>query len=225
VVSWRDEKVGRASAGLLNAVLSCPAWQESGFARDNSFVPSRNPWKTLTSRTAYENAWLRVREDQVLRPDGNPGIYGVVEIRPSVGILVLNDRNEVALVGQWRYTLNRYTWEIVRGGSSEGETDMLAVAKREVREEIGYEASEWLQTGSVDVCNGVTTDVQHLFTARNLVFVGTEQDPFEEIVTQWKPFDEAVEMVLSGAITEVCSVAAILRHSCAHSKLGKTWQN
>ena len=102
---------------------------------------------------------------------------------------------------------------------------MLAVAKREVREEIGYDASEWLHIGSVDVCNGVTTDVQHLFTARELVFVGTEQDPFEEIVTQWKPFEEAVEMVLSGSITEVCSVAAILRHSHTHSKLGKTWQN
>jgi 8-oxo-dGTP pyrophosphatase MutT (NUDIX family) len=186
---------------------------------------SRNPWKTLSSRTAYQNAWLRVREDEVLRPDGSPGIYGVVEIRPSIGVLALNDRNEVALAGQWRYTLGRYTWEIVRGGSSEGETDMLAVAQRELREEIGYTAATWESTGSVDVCNGVTTDVQHLFTAQDLVFVGTHQDPVEEIVTEWRPFEEAVEMVLTGAITEVCSVAAILRYSHTHSTLGKTWQN
>lgn len=187
-------------------------------------MPPRNPWKTLTSRTAYQNAWLRVREDEVLRPDGNPGIYGVVEIRPSVGILAFNPANELALVGQWRYTLNRYTWEIVRGGSSEGETDMLAAAQRELREEIGYNASVWTPTGTVDVCNGVTTDVQHLFTAHDLTFVGTEQDPVEEIVTQWQPFEKAVEMVLTGVITEVCSVAAILRHH-THSKLGTTWQN
>ncbi len=176
----------------------------------------RNPWKTLASRTAYENAWLRVREDQVLRPDGNPGIYGVVEIRPSIGVAAFNERNEVALVGQWRYTLDRYTWEIVRGGSSEGENDMLEVARRELREETGFEAKDWAPMGSVDVCNGVTTDVQHLFTARELTFVGTHQDPVEEIATVWKPFEEAVEMVLNGEITEVCSVAAILRHRLTH---------
>jgi 8-oxo-dGTP pyrophosphatase MutT (NUDIX family) len=175
-------------------------------------VDVRNPWKTLKSRTAYENAWLRVREDEVLRPDGKPGIYGVVEIRPSVGVLALNEQNEAALVGQWRYTLNRYTWEIIRGGSSEGETDMLAVAQRELKEETGYEAAVWQPMGSVDVCNGVTTDVQHLFIARELQFVGAHQDEVEEIETIWRPFEEAVAMVMRGEITEVCSVALILRH-------------
>ncbi len=176
-------------------------------------MSARNPWKTLTSRTAYENAWLRVREDEVLRPDGNPGIYGVVEIRPSIGVLAFNEQGEVALVGQWRYTLNRYTWEIVRGGSSEGETDMLAVARRELREETGFDADHWESMGAVDVCNGVTTDVQHLFIARNLTFLGTHQDPVEEIATQWRPFEDVVSMVLGGEITEVCSIAAILWHS------------
>jgi 8-oxo-dGTP pyrophosphatase MutT (NUDIX family) len=171
-----------------------------------------NPWKTLKSTTAYQNAWIRVREDEVLRPDGKPGNYGVVEIRPSIGVLALNHNHEVALVGQWRYTLNRYTWEIVRGGSSEGETDMLAAARRELREETGYEAGAWEAMGSVDVCNGVTTDVQHLFVARDLRFVGMEQEGVEEIETVWRPFDETVGMVLKGEITEVCSVALILRY-------------
>jgi 8-oxo-dGTP pyrophosphatase MutT (NUDIX family) len=192
-------------------------------------VNPRNPWKTLSSRTAYENAWLRVREDEVLRPDGNPGIYGVVEIRPSVGVVALNERNEVALVGQWRYTLNRYTWEIVRGGSSEGETDLLAVARRELREETGFDAATWETIGSVDVCNGVTTDVQHLFIASGLQFVGTHQDPVEEIATEWHPFEQAVEMALNGEITEVCSVAAILRHSTIEkhgkTRISRTWNH
>jgi 8-oxo-dGTP pyrophosphatase MutT (NUDIX family) len=160
---------------------------------------------------AYENAWLRVREDDVLRPDGQPGIYGVVEIRPSVGVLAFNAAGEMALVGQWRYTLDRYSWEIVRGGSSEGETDMLSVARRELREETGFEAESWESIGGVDVCNGVTTDVQHLFIAKDLTFVGVEQDPVEEIVTEWHPFERAVQMALRGEITEVCSVAGILR--------------
>ena len=173
----------------------------------------RNPWKTLRSRVAYENAWLRVREDEVLRPDGQPGIYGVVEIRPSVGVLAFNDKGEIAIVGQWRYALGRYTYEIVRGGSAKGETDMLSVARRELREETGFEAKRWEELGSVDVCNGVTTDVQHLFVARELSFIGVDQDPVEEIVTAWRPFEQAIEMAISGEITEVCSVAAILKCS------------
>ncbi|HEY3837707.1 MAG TPA: NUDIX hydrolase [Bryobacteraceae bacterium] len=173
----------------------------------------RNPWTTLDSRIAYSNNWMRLREDHVLRPDGQPGLYGVVEIRPSVGVLVLNDRDEIALVGQWRYPTERYGWEIVRGGSSEGETDMLDVARRELREETGYDADRWSSLGPVDVNNGITTDVQHLFVARGLTFQGTELEPVEEIETRWLPFAEAVRMALEGGITEVCSVAAILRYA------------
>jgi 8-oxo-dGTP pyrophosphatase MutT (NUDIX family) len=174
-------------------------------------VTPRNPWTTLDSRIVYSNAWVRLREDRVLRPDGGNGIYGVVEIRPSVGVLAFNDRQEVGLVGQWRYPTQRYGWEIVRGGSSEGESDMLEAARRELREETGYNAADWSPMGSVDVNNGITTDVQHLFLARNLSFHGLHLDPVEEIETRWVPLAEAVHMALDGGITEVCSVAAILR--------------
>ena len=176
-------------------------------------MPPRNPWTTLKSRIAYHNPWLSVREDEVLRPDGKPGLYGVVEIRPSVGILALNERNQVAIVGQWRYPIGRYSWEIVRGGSSEGESDMEAVARRELREETGYDAAQWSRLGPVDVCNGVTSDVQHLFVARELTFAGVQQDHEEEIVTRWLPFEEVVRMTVHGEITEVCSVAAVLRYA------------
>jgi 8-oxo-dGTP pyrophosphatase MutT (NUDIX family) len=168
-----------------------------------------NPWKTLASRIAYQNPWIQVREDQVLRPDGSPGIYGVVEIPASVGIVALNENDEIALVGQWRYTLNRYSWEIPRGGS-EGHADLLDVAKRELAEEAGVKASKWHFLTKVDVCNGVTDDVQHLYLATGINNATGHQDPSEEIVVDWKPFAQAVEMVLSGVITEVCSVAAIL---------------
>jgi 8-oxo-dGTP pyrophosphatase MutT (NUDIX family) len=169
-----------------------------------------NPWKTLSSRKVYENQWIRVREDEVVRPDGRPGVYGVIEIPASVGVVALNEAGEIALVGQWRYPLARYTWEIPRGGS-QGDPDLLAVAQRELAEEAGVEASEWRRIGSVDVNNGVTTDVQHLFLARGVKAVSAHQDPFEQIAVLWRPFSRAVEMVINGEISEVCSVAAILK--------------
>jgi 8-oxo-dGTP pyrophosphatase MutT (NUDIX family) len=181
------------------------------FARKQHNGVAENPWKTTSSRVAYENAWIRVREDQVLRPDGGAGIYGVVEIRPSVGVVAVNEDDKVALVGQWRYSVNRYSWEIPRGGSHPGETNMLCVAKRELAEEAGLIAEEWQALGSVDVCNGVADDVQSLYLATGLTPTATRFDPEEDIVTEWRPFDEAVGMVMDGRITEVCSVAAILK--------------
>jgi 8-oxo-dGTP pyrophosphatase MutT (NUDIX family) len=179
----------------------------------------QNPWKTLTSRTAYENAWLRVREDQVIRPDGKPGIYGVVEIRPSVGVIALNERDEIVLVGQWRYTMNRYSWEIPRGGSRADEKDMLLAAQRELAEEAGVLAARWEMQGILDVGNGVLDDVQTIFLATQLTATNTNFDPEEDISIVWKPFDEVVKMAMDGTITEVCSIAAILR--VAMMRLGK----
>ena len=177
-----------------------------------------NPWKTLSTRIAYQNHWIRVREDQVIRPDGKPGIYGVVEIRPSVGIVALNERDEVVLVGQTRYSVNRYSWEVPRGGSHPGETDMLAVAKRELAEEAGVIAAKWTPLGPVDVCNGVADDVQSLFLATELATTDVQHDPEEDITVQWHPFGEAIAMAIDGRITEVCSVAAILKVAWMQSR-------
>ncbi len=172
---------------------------------------SVNPWKTLRSRVPYENAWMRLREDAVIRPDGKEGIYSVVEIRPSVGVVAVNDLQEVVLVGQWRYPLGRYTWEIPRGGSMPGESDLLEVAQRELREETGVVARTWLRLGPVDVNNGITNDVEHLFLATGVEHGEADPDPVEEIEVRWMPFPTAVRMALDGELTEVCSVAAILR--------------
>jgi 8-oxo-dGTP pyrophosphatase MutT (NUDIX family) len=179
----------------------------------------KSPWRTLSSRIAYQNPWIRVREDQVLRPDGTPGLYGVVEIRPSVGVVALNEQDEIVLVGQWRYPHDHYSWEIPRGGSHHAEDDMLAVAKRELAEEAGVVAREWEHIGAVDCCNGVVNDVQTLYIARGLKLVETNPDPEEEIAVSWRPFSEAVEMSLDGRITEVSSIAAILMAARRLNKL------
>jgi 8-oxo-dGTP pyrophosphatase MutT (NUDIX family) len=170
-----------------------------------------NPWRQLSSRIAYENPWIRIREDQVIRPDGKQGIYGVIEIRPSVGVVAIDEQDCIVLAGQWRYTVNRWSWEVPRGGSAAGETDMLAVAQRELREETGLEAAAWQLLAAVDLNNGVTTDVEHLFLATDLRFVGDAQEGDEAIVTRRVPFEQALAMVMDGQITEVCSAAAILK--------------
>ena len=169
-----------------------------------------NPWITKSSRIAYENRWIKVREDHVIRPDGQPGIYGVVVVPPSVGVVAINQKDHVVLVGQWRYTLNRYLWEIPRGGS-EGDPDLLAVARRELAEEAGIEADHWEPLGTVDVNSGITSDVQHLFLATGLRPAEARHDAEEQIEVAWHPFPQVVDMVMDGQITEVCSVAAILK--------------
>ncbi len=178
----------------------------------------RNPWKTTSSRKVYENNWISVREDEVIRPDGKPGIYGVIYIRPSVGVLALNERDEAVLVGQWRYSVDRYSWELPRGGSHPGEPDMLGAAKRELEEETGVVAANWQFLGTVDNGNGVANDVQSLYLATGLSHTEMNLDPEEDITVQWKPFDEVVEMAMNGGITEVCSVAAILKVAFMRSR-------
>src|SRR5436305_1444194 len=128
---------------------------------------------------------MRLREDAVIRPDGRNGIYGVVELRPSVGVVALNTSLEIVLVGQWRYPLAGYSWEIPRGGSKPGEVDLERVAERELREETGVEAKTWKPLGSVDVNNGITTDVEHLFLATDLEIHEKHVDPEEELDVRW----------------------------------------
>jgi 8-oxo-dGTP pyrophosphatase MutT (NUDIX family) len=153
-----------------------------------------------------------VREDSVIRPDGQPGIYGVVEIPPSVGIVALTERDEIALVSQWRYTLGKMSLEIPTGGSEPGET-IAQAAGRELAEEAGVTAATWTPLGSIDNSNGITTDVAHIFLARGLAPLpgGQRRQGDEQIEVVWMPFGEAVQAALAGTITESVSVAGILR--------------
>jgi 8-oxo-dGTP pyrophosphatase MutT (NUDIX family) len=170
-----------------------------------------NPWQTLRSRVIYRNAWLVLREDKVIRPDGREGIYGVVEMRPSCGIVAINRDDEIALVSQWRYVHGRMSLEIPTGGCEPSE-DPLAAAKRELAEETGVRAGSWQPLGTVDNSNGVTTDIAHMFLAGELTAAGPQAAAGDERVELvWMPFASAVQGVMAGTITESVSVAAILK--------------
>jgi 8-oxo-dGTP pyrophosphatase MutT (NUDIX family) len=173
--------------------------------------PGGNPWRTIGSRVVYRNDWITVREDEVIRPDGVPGIYGVVRIAPSVGIVAVDDAGRVALVSQWRYALGRPSLEIPTGGSEPGDTSMLDAARRELREETGVLAQDWTALGTIDNSNGVTDDVAHLFVATGLTVGPDAQDGQERIELVWLPLPEAIDRALDGRITESASVAALLK--------------
>jgi 8-oxo-dGTP pyrophosphatase MutT (NUDIX family) len=172
----------------------------------------RNPWQTLSSREVYENNWIRVREDIVVRPDGERGIYGVVHFRNiAVGALAVEEDDSIYLVGQYRYTLNRYSWEIPEGGCPEGE-EPLSAAKRELEEETGLKASEWERLGEAHLSNSVTDELAVWYLAKGLTQGRHRPEGTEELQVLRIPFSKALEMVLAGEITDALSRLAILQY-------------
>lgn len=170
-----------------------------------------NPWQRLSSRIVYQNPWIRVREDQVIRPDGNPGIYGVVETRIATGVVALDDQQQVFLVGQFRYTMGEYSWEIIEGGSEEGET-ALAAAMRELREEAGLVAEEWIQLGGeVHLSNCHSSEVGFFFLARKLSQVESSPDGTELLQIRKLPLAEALRMVDAGEVKDAMTIIGLAR--------------
>lgn len=169
------------------------------------------PWRRRGRRVAYENAWIRVFHDEVARPDGGRGVYGVVHFRHlAVGVLPLDADDRIVLVGQHRYPLDVMSWEIPEGGSPLGE-DALEGARRELREETGLEASEWRSLGTYHLSNSVSDEEAVLYLATGLSDGAAAPDVTEELEIRRVGFDEAVAMVERGEITDAMSVIAILR--------------
>lgn len=175
-----------------------------------------NPWRTLATRPVYRNDWISVREDRVLRPDGSPGIYGVVTTALAVGVVAITDDDEVVLVGQWRYALDAYSWEIVEGGAHDGE-DGLTAARRELAEEAGYTAETWERLGGpLAISNSVTDERAELWVARGLTPVPRAPDPTEDIEVRHLAVDDALAAVDDGTITDVITVVGLLAYDRVH---------
>ena len=177
---------------------------------------TRGPWKVRGTRSVYENPWISVREDDVVRPDGDPGIYGVVHYKNSaVGVLPVEE-DHVYLVGQYRYPLGEYSWEIPEGGCPEDE-EPLQAAKRELKEETGLSAEHWSRLGGAYLSNSVADEYAVWFLATELVPGEQEPDGTEVFEVQRVPLREALGMALDGRITDALSIVAITTYALKYA--------
>lgn len=170
-----------------------------------------NPWVVKKQTTVYDNSWITVIHHDVINSSGNDGVYGVVQFKNlALGILVLDDMNNTWLVGQFRFPLNKYTWEIPEGGGLR-EIDPLVSAKRELEEETGILAEKWELIQELQLSNSATDELAYLYLARDLSYHKPSPDEGEELAIRKLPFEEAYQLVLDGKITDSLSVAAILK--------------
>jgi 8-oxo-dGTP pyrophosphatase MutT (NUDIX family) len=172
-------------------------------------IQEENPWKTLKARSIYENPWIQLTEFDVVNPGGGMGIYGKVHFKNrAVGVMVLDADMNTYLVGQFRYTLNEYSWEIPEGGGLI-ETDPLDSAKRELLEETGLVAAQWELLLEMHLSNSVSDELAILYLATELTQFESEPEETEQLQIKKLPFEEAYQMVLDGKIKDSMSVAAI----------------
>ena len=162
---------------------------------------------------AYENPWLTVWHDEVIRPDGEPGIYGVVHFaNRAIGVLAIDDDDRVLLVGQHRYPLDAYSWEIPEGGGGLHESELDA-ARRELAEETGYRAGTWRELGRAALSNSVTDELAVFFVATDLRGGAASPEGTEELRTRWVAFDEALAMTFDGRISDALTMLAVQREA------------
>ena len=167
-------------------------------------------WKKLSSRTVWENDWMRVHEDEVINPGGGKNLYGHVHFKnQAVAIVPLDEDGNTWLVGQDRYTLGAWSWELPMGGAPLGEAPVDA-AQRELREETGLTAADWTEVMRLHTSNSITDECGVVYVARDLTEGETAFEESEDLEIRKLPLSEAVMMVKRGEITDAISVAALL---------------
>jgi 8-oxo-dGTP pyrophosphatase MutT (NUDIX family) len=170
---------------------------------------ANGPWLRHSRRTAYENPWITVWHDEVTRPDGTAGIYGLVHFANlAAGVVVIDDDDRVLLVGQHRYALDEPSWEIPEGGVPSDELPLDGI-RRELREETGVAATDWRELGRVHLSNSVTDELAVIYVARGLTHGDSQPEPTEQLEIRWVAFDEALAMVLDGRISDALTVMGI----------------
>lgn len=168
-------------------------------------------WKRISSRTVFENDWITVLEDEVINPNGGRNQYGHVHFKNrAIGIVPLSEDGHTWLVGQQRYTLGTWSWEIPMGGAGSGE-EPLAAARRELREETGLEAASWEEIMRLHTSNSITDESGFVFLAEELTEGDPRFDETEKLEIRRLPLSEAVRLVLDGEVTDAISAAGLLR--------------
>ena len=173
---------------------------------------AENPWKQLSTKIIYDNPWITVSEDEVINPGGGRGIYGKVGFKNiAIGIIPLDEDDYTWIVGQYRYPLDQYSWEIPEGGGPL-DTDPLESAKRELMEETGIEARDWEKIITLHTSNSVTNEVGYIYLATGLTFgQASPEESEEDLVVKKVHLREALEMVMQNEITDSLSMVGILK--------------
>jgi 8-oxo-dGTP pyrophosphatase MutT (NUDIX family) len=173
--------------------------------------PEENPWQIVSEKIIYDNPWIGLTEYQVINPSGNPGIYGKVHFKGfAIGVIPLDDDMNTYLVGQYRFPLNQYSWELPEGGGPFN-AEPIDSAKRELLEETGLKASRWTEIQRMHLSNSVTDELCIIYLAQDLQQFEAEPEDTEQLIIKKVPFYEVYEMVCSGDITDSVTVAAVLK--------------
>jgi len=171
----------------------------------------RNPWQILDSEVKYENNWIQVLHQNVLNPSGGKGIYGTVNFKNiAVGVVPIDQDGNIWLVGQYRFPLNEYSWEIPEGGCPTGE-EVLDTAKRELKEETGLIAQEWKLISKLHTSNSVCNEVAYIYLAEGITQTESQPEETEQLQVKKVTLKEALMMVMDDKITDSMSVAGILK--------------
>jgi 8-oxo-dGTP pyrophosphatase MutT (NUDIX family) len=171
----------------------------------------KNPWKTLSGEVKYDNRWINVTEYQVVNPAGGRGIYGKIHFKnKAIGVIPVDNDLNTWLVGQYRYALDEWSWEIPEGGGPPTDPP-LSSAKRELQEETGLTAKKWTQIIRLHLSNSVSDEEGFVFMAEDLEQGKNNLEETEADMKIWKlPVREALQMVIDGKITDSMSVMGLL---------------
>lgn len=170
-----------------------------------------NPWITKKTTLVYQNPWIMVEEHDIINPAGKDGIYGTVHFKnKAIAIIPIDQDGNTWLVGQFRFALNQYSWEVPMGGGLI-EKDILESAKRELKEETGLTAEKWTEIMIIHTSNSVTDEEGIVYLAEELTQGETEFEETEDLQIRKLPFSEVLEMVMGGSITDGISIAGILK--------------
>ena len=172
---------------------------------------NNNPWTVLDTEERYDNNWIKVIHQNVLNPNGGKGVYGTVHFKNiAIGIVPVDNEGNTWLVGQYRFPIDEYSWEIPEGGSPEGE-DILESAKRELLEETGLIAGKWTMISKLHTSNSVCKEVSYIYLAEDLTQTTSQPEETEQLQIKKVPIKSAYEMVMNDEITDSISVAGILK--------------
>jgi 8-oxo-dGTP pyrophosphatase MutT (NUDIX family) len=170
-----------------------------------------NPWKTLSSKKVYDNPWIDLTEHQVINPSGGNGIYGEVHFKNfAIGIIAIDTDDQIFMVGQYRFPLKQYSWELPEGGGPLNENP-LDSAKRELLEETGLVAKNWKELLRIHLSNSVSDELGILYLANDFEQFSSQPEETEQLEVKKIPFEEVYQMVINGQITDSLTVAGILR--------------